>query len=198
MSYGKNLILSIVCLLMIASPALSQTENTSLNEQFKDVLDNTESFKQYKVVPKTTLNGLFKQVLDSVAKEKSKIVTLNSEISTQKSTIDGLQSQLATVTCDLEESNTLNESIGFLGVDFQKSVYNIIIWGIIILLAAGVGLIYMLFSRSNKVTKTTQNDLKRLTSEFDDYKTKAHEKQVKLKRELQTAMNTLHEKGIKV
>lgn len=198
MSYGKNLILSLVCLLMVTIKLNAQTENTTLGEQFKDVLENTESFKQYKVVPKTRLNDLFRQVGDSMRVIKSKVTDLRGEVNQQKATIESLEAQLGTVTSDLNESNLLNNSISFLGIIFQKSVYNVIVWGLIVALLAAGALIYMLFKRSHKVTRTTQNDLKKLTDEFDSYKTKAHEKQVKLKRELQTAMNTLHEKGIKV
>ncbi len=198
MSYGKNLILSIVCLLIIAPIATAQTERLTLDQQFKDVIENTESFKQYKVVPKTTLNGLFKQIGDSLAKEKIRITALENEVSAQKALTENSLAELSQVKTDLEQSNTMNDSIGFMGASFQKSVYNIIVWGLIILLAVAAGFIYMLFKRSHKITRSTQNDLKRLSSEFDDHKTKAHEKQVKLKRDLQTAMNTLHEKGIKV
>ncbi|MEL6557658.1 MAG: hypothetical protein AAFQ94_05695 [Bacteroidota bacterium] len=198
MSYGKNLILSLVCILMITANLNAQTENGTLNEQFTDVLENTESFKQYKVVPKTRLDGLFRQVGDSMRVVKSKVTDLRGEVNQQKETIESLEAQLGTVTSDLDQSNLLNDSISFLGITFQKAVYNVIVWGLIVALLVAGAFIYMLFKRSHKVTRTTQNDLKRLTDEFDGYKTKAHEKQVKLKRELQTAMNTLHEKGIKV
>ena len=198
MSYGKNLILSLVCLMMIITNTYAQTENSNLKDQFTDVLENTESFKQYKVVPRTRLTDLFKQVGDSIAVDKSKIDGLRVEVSQLSDSIESLEAQLATVTSDLEKTNQLIDSISFLGIHFQKAVYNVIVWGLIVALIVAVGFIYILFKRSHKITRITQNDLKRLTQEFDSHKNKAHEKQVKLKRELQTAMNTLHEKGIKV
>lgn len=198
MSYGKSLIISLIYIFSASSFAIAQSESSTLNQQFQEVFENTESFKQYKVVPKTTLNSLFKQVTDSMKKVERQISGLENEISTQQAQISKLNTQLNALNSDLEKSNTMNDSIAFLGVDFQKPVYNILVWSLIILLAVAVGFIYMLFKRSHKITRTTQNDLNRLTTEFDTYKTTAHEKQVKLKRDLQTAMNTLHEKGIKV
>jgi len=198
MRSGKNLILSIALIFAISSPLFSQTENPSLLQQFDEVMENSESFKQYKVIPKTTMSNLFKQVNDSINKTKSEVRGLKSEISEQAVEISSLNSQLVTVTDDLTASNETNGSINFLGIDFKKPVYNIIVWSLILALVVTVGFVYMLFNRSNSITRTTQNDLKELNREFDEHKTKSHEKQVKLKRDLQTAMNTLHEKGIKV
>lgn len=199
MSYGNKLFVSVFCLMMTGLTAFAQPEDTkTIKQQFDAVMEDTETFKQYKVVPRTTLTELSRQVSDSLNRNRSEINNLERQLTDQQDQIAQLENQLQTVTNDLNSSNELNETISFLGIDFQKSIYNVMVWGIIILLAVAVAAVYMMFKRSNKITRTTRNDLQVLTDEFDQYKTKAHEKQVKLKRDLQTAMNTLHEKGIKV
>ncbi|MGB3465813.1 MAG: hypothetical protein WBA74_11105 [Cyclobacteriaceae bacterium] len=199
MSYVNKLFFSVFCMTILGFASYAQPEDTkTIDQQFQAVMDETESFKKYKVVPRTTLIELSKQVGDSLQRNRNEIDELQSQIITQQDQISQLENQLQTVTSDLNDSKELNETISFLGIDFQKPIYNVIVWGIIILLLVALAAVYMMFNRSNKITRTTRNDLKMLTDEFDTYKTKSQEKQIKLKRDLQTAMNTLHEKGFKV
>ena len=96
----------------------------------------------------------------------------------------------------LESSNSLNGSIGFLGMEVSKTGYNIFVWIIIAALAIGIGAVFMLFQRSNAVTTQTKKTFKELEREYNAHKEKARETQIRLKRELQTALNALNEQKV--
>ncbi len=48
--------------------------------------------------------------------------------------------------------------------------------------------------RSNRVTSKVKKEFEALNTEYEEHKTKARESQVKLKKELQTAVNQLNER----
>ncbi|MEQ9022021.1 MAG: hypothetical protein RLN82_04575, partial [Pseudomonadales bacterium] len=102
--------------------------------------------------------------------------------------------ELAEVQARLDESLELNDTIYFLGIPFSKVGYHIMVWVIIIALAVLGVMAYFMFIRSNSVTKRAKREFDSLQAEYEEHKTKARETQVKLKRELQTAVNQLNER----
>ena len=95
----------------------------------------------------------------------------------------------------LDASLAQNGSIDFLGLSLSKLSYHIIVWSLILILT-GLGLFaYTMFFRSNKLTVRHRKELEDLEREFERHKQAAREKQVKLKRELQTAINRLDSRG---
>lgn len=182
----------------LSHSAFSQTEETSISAQFDEVMKNSETFKQYKVVPITRLRTLFSAVKDSLDVPKIRINNLKAKVDNQENQIVDLTERTEVLEADLETSNGFNNDISFLGMTFEKTVYNLIVWGIIIALTAVIGVIYLMYQRSNKITQNAKKELSSIVNEFDEHKTKSHEKQVKLKRDLQTAWNALNENGIQV
>ena len=161
-------------------------------------MDKGRTYNQYKVIPITRMQELFDDINTAMDDQRDQIkgAAEAAEVAQIAAARSELQREEAIAA--LAESQLQNDSISFMGITFQKSSYNFLVWGLIGLLAAGMALLYVMFQRSHKITKSVQTDLNNITGEFEAYKSKSHEKQVKLKRELQTAMNTLHEKGIKV
>lgn len=197
MKYGIQLALIIGCL-FFQQNLIAQESKPSLEEQMDEIMDKGRTYNQYKVIPITRMQELFDDINAEMKDQRAQINGATEAAEAAQIAAANSEQQRAQATTALAESQLLNDSIGFMGISFQKSSYNFLVWGIICLLIAGMGVLYVMFQRSHKITKGVQSDLNGLTDEFEAYKTKSHEKQVKLKRELQTAMNTLHEKGIKV
>ena len=108
----NQLTLSVFILLVSGLVCYGQPEDSkTINQQFDEVIENTETFKQYKVVPRTMLKELSGQVNDTLAQNRTEILVLKNEIGKQETRISELESQLQTVTDDLEKSNSLNDSI---------------------------------------------------------------------------------------
>ncbi|MEL7145992.1 MAG: hypothetical protein AAFO69_06465, partial [Bacteroidota bacterium] len=173
-------------------------KKSTLKQQMDDIVQNGRTYNQFKVIPSTTIQQLFSQITDTLAQQRLQIARTREMAEQQAAIAVTEQARSAAIQKDLDASVARNESISFLGIDFQKSTYNLLVWSLIVLLTLAALSIYWMYARSHKLIKNAQSDLSSLNGEFESYKTKSHEKQVKLKRELQTAMNTLHEKGIKI
>ncbi len=189
MKYLKLTALTVfVFLLSIDSQA------QTLQEKYDEMLEKTETYEQYKVIPRARLNAFWSETVDSLNTQSATISDLRSQVATQQNEINTLKSQLAEVQAKLDGSLELNNTIHFLGIPFSKLGYHLMVWLIIAALATLGVIAYLMFLRSNKVTIRVKKEHDKLEREFEEHKTKAREKQVKLKRELQTAVNQLNER----
>ncbi len=196
MQPGKYLLLTL-CLTIFIGNTFGQGNKPSVQEQYNAILDETETFKHYKVIPKNQLDGFVAGILDSLKNNSAKINNLDMTIAAQGVQIDSLNKQLKAINNKLAESNAINEQMVFLGATVNKTGYNIAVWSIIFLLVGAIIFVFYLYQKSHVITRGALKELDDLNNSFEQHKAKSQQKQVKLKRELQTALNILHEKGIK-
>lgn len=175
--------------------AQSEEQDNSLQSNFKGLIDDSETFQQYKVIPIVKMNSFAKQLSDTLKGYKSKISEEIAEKNAANAKVDSLKSEVNDLQVELEETQLLVDGIMFLGMPMNKSSYTIMVWSIIFVLLAGIIFVYILFYNSNRVTKQTKIDKNRVDNELEELRKTAHEKQVKIKRELQTALNKLEEQN---
>jgi flagellar biosynthesis chaperone FliJ len=196
---NRRILLSLVLLILIV-PAFGQDQSTiessesqSLQSQYQQILDKSETYAEYKVIKKTELRRFSKAVQDSVRTNRVEIAVLKNTAKEQKSQISQLSKKIEELDSKLAESEKLRESLSFLGLHIYKTTYHLIVWLIIgALLAFGI-FMYIGFLRSNVVTSKSIKDFRALEVEFEDHKKKSYEKQLKIGRELQTERNEIEE-----
>ncbi|MFY0600578.1 MAG: hypothetical protein JXR03_12980 [Cyclobacteriaceae bacterium] len=190
-------VIAVLCLFVF--PSFSQEEQAPENIEgvFDQLMIDYATWDIYKVVPVTTLESFGKALKDSVGKKDANILELKKDIDAKASKIASLEENAASLTLELEQSNAKNDEITFLGIPLSKTLYQVIVWSLIIGLFLLAIFAYMLFLRSNKVTSQYKKDIEATQKELEDQRTKAHENQLKLKRQLQTAENLINEKGIR-
>lgn len=192
-------ITALVLLFITSFAVLAQEEETvdpqpaTLKGTFDGMMEKYSTYEQYKVIPITRMNQFWLEVNDSLVTKDRSIDRLNGEIVALNAMIDSLKSDLASVKASLETSEATNSEISFIGIPFDKTVYHILVWTIIILLASLAVIAYFMYIRSNGLTSRFKKDLEQMRHEYDDHRDKSREVQVKLKRELQTAVNTIDE-----
>ncbi|WP_436515524.1 hypothetical protein [Ekhidna sp. To15] len=189
----KSLRLSLI-LMFVCAVQLQSVAQESLQEKYDAMLESTETYEQYKVIPRTTLRGFWSEVSDSLQRNTRTINDLQSQILTQQASIESLEGNVADLQTRLDESLNVNDSISFVGIQFSKLGYHLMVWLIIIVLATLGVISYLMFMRSNRVTTRVKKEYDTLNAEFEEHKGKAREVQAKLKRELQTAVNQLNER----
>ncbi len=181
---------SLVCLTFLIN---AYSQDTSLDKKYNEMMENSETYEVYKVIRETRLNAFWSEVMDTLNYQQSLISEATNSIGELESAIENQQTEIDQLKSDLGASNAMNESISFFGITFSKTVYHIIVWAIIIGLAIITGIVFGMFKRSNVVTTRTIKDYRELTAEYDAFRDKSRENYVKLKRELQTAINKLEE-----
>ncbi|MGM0635416.1 MAG: hypothetical protein ACQESK_05080 [Bacteroidota bacterium] len=164
-------------------------ESTTLVDDLETIVDASGSYQEYKVIEKTKLAAYKKSLAERIDEFQSEISSLNAEIKNQQEEIIALQSQLDDTKNNLTKIETERDQILFFGAPMQKAAYQTTMWAIIGVLAL-VLIIFLLKYRSNhQSTKEIKENIKRVESDFEEYKRNALEKQQKLGRELQDEKN---------
>ena len=193
----KNLLFGILSTLFV----LGITNNVldaqpSIQKQYEEFYEKSNTWEDFKVIKLHRLDDFWKLVSDTLQNKRNEILTAKTEITDLNTQLTEVKLKLTETETSLVSSEELNESIAFLGIQFAKSTYNIIVWLIILALCAGVGTLYFMFKRSNTITRQTRREFQELELENQKLREKARETQIKLKRELQTALNRLSEQRV--
>ena len=180
--------------ILLSSSLIAQDDiDNSLDGQYELLMKKSTTYQDYKVIKNVGLNQLWENINDTIAlintnyySALAKIANLNNELSAVKDSL--------TVTSNaLEESTFGRDRISFLGIPLLKITYNSIVWGIILILGGLCAILFLRFIKSNSVTKSTQKEYRKLEEEFEDFKKITRENDINLKRDLQTAINTIED-----
>ena len=169
----------------------AQQEN--LSNQFDEMVESSETFEKYKVISIAKINAFKSQLNDSLMSLKQQIQTSQSDRKNAITLADSAQRNMKDLQVALEMTQKAVDEIFLLGIPMTKKAYNITMWSIVIVLIVGLVLIYMTYLNSSRLTKQANKDKDRLDNELEELRKRSHEKQLKIKRELQTALNKLDE-----
>jgi hypothetical protein len=159
----------------------------TLNGQYKYLLTKIYHYQE----PYVT--SLYKNFRDTINADRRKLQDAETKLAAQTKTTADLQTDVAQKDKSLTESNARVDAVNFLGVSISKSIYNLIMWGLV--LAFGITA-FVVIARSGSYSREAKyriNLYNELEEEFKTYKAKANEKEKKLARELQTERNKVDE-----
>ena len=187
----KSLYLLIFCLLMSIDTFSQKTKNDtlSLSKQFEQVYRRSSSYKDFKVIRKSTFQNLKKNALDSI-----KIIDEKLKIESQKNT--RLEQEINSVAKirleqDLELSEAILEknTIYFVGLKLRKNTFKIIIWSIFLILIILICYFAYKLKDGIKITYQAKKELTSVEKGFNSYKKKSLVRDQKLRRQLQDEIN---------
>ncbi|ERJ58571.1 hypothetical protein [Sphingobacterium paucimobilis] len=184
-------ILSLVFLFLATSTFAQLTlqqklqSDLNLNTQFQVLLAQSRSQDaDFKIVRKSNIEIIQKNVNDSISKYTKEIASLKSSSSSSIATVTGLKDSLHSVQSELLTEKQKTDSISFIGIDFAKSAYHMMVWIIIAVLGIGFFTMLVSFRKAKVDTVEHQKTAEETQNEFQQYKKKAMEKEQLLKRQL--------------
>ncbi|SDL03427.1 hypothetical protein SAMN04488034_10254 [Salinimicrobium catena] len=186
----KKLLFSSICALFLTAYGTAQVSTeTTIDEKFAELIENSNNFKGYKVVDTgelTTLQNLtskrIAELKEEIAASKEASLAYKQKIAKQNTDMEALEAKLNQVTAE-------KDAITFLGFPFSKTSYKSTMWGIVGILILALALFIVRFKKSNVDTKEAKKNLAELEKEFDSYRAKALEKEQRLGRLLQDEKN---------
>jgi|UniRef100_UPI0040474B44 hypothetical protein len=184
-----TLILSLLLSTVAFSQQTNDSINNSLDNQFKKLYKTSNSYQEYKVVLIEKLTTFHANVLDSVKSFNTLLGEKNSLISSQRQTISSLEKEKEETLKTLTATKAKEDSISLFGWMVQKTLYNTLLFGIILLLLILVSYFVFKFNNSNIITQKAIVDLEDVENEFEIFRKKALEKEQKLRRSLQDEIN---------
>jgi len=187
----KSLYLFIFCLFVSVNTFSQKAKNDTLplSKQFEQVYRRSSSYKDFKVIRKTTFQDLKENTLNSIKSidEKLKIESLkNTRLEQEINNITKTHLEL-----DLKLSNAIQEknTISFVGLKLKKNTFKIIIWSIFFMLIILICYLAYKLKDGVKITSQAKKELTRVEEEFNSYKKKSLVRDQKLRRQLQDEIN---------
>jgi len=162
---------------------------TTIEGQFDELVDKSGNWEKFKLVKKESIYTFKKTLLDSIKEQKSLLREKLDTISVQSSRIKELNLNIQNLQSELDKEKNRNDSIDFFGLTIEKGVYSIIVWGIIAVLAILLVVFISRYTSSNSITRGALKDLEDLQNEYEEYRTKAIEREQKVRRQLQDEIN---------
>lgn len=200
----KNLVLSaLLCVLGIIlwteSPAqvtpqpISRSTGSltsgTIDSQFIYLTRISRTEEDFKLVRRRNLDLLRQNVSDSLS-------LLRKEASDAKGLVAGLtreagelRDSLSSTRQELDNALKLEKTTNILGMHVSTTTYNIIVWGLVILLIIFLSYNLVRMGQNNVNTREARKTLEDLQAEFDQHRKKSLEKEQKLMRQLQDEIN---------
>ncbi len=194
----KRGITVILLALMITSTYAQQESdalegNYPLHERYQVLKQKSQNYKEYKVIREHVLDGFWRIVRDSVSAKQAAIGARDRNIAELKKELADTQAVLKEKEASMQEIVFDSTHINVLGINFSKGVFittvAVIFVGLVLVVLMMTGRLRMIHSS----LKERADAFNSLSTEFEEYKRKAMEKQTKLSRELQTERNKLAE-----
>lgn len=185
----KQLLITLAVMLISYSQQLTaQTPQVSvadsINNRLTQLIDDSNSFKQYKVIKTTSIQALRRNIHSEVATLEQKIDDVHQELNKQNAKLEGVQATLKNTEDNLEKAIASKDQLALFGITVQKGTYNSIVMGIIVLLALALAVFIHKYRQSNSITQEASERLKKNEDEFSDYKKQALETQQRLGRQI--------------
>lgn len=185
---------------LIAQTKTNETEEKySLNDgnidsQFEFIFRKSGNFKgtnglPYEAVKQAWLLKLKANVLDSLKTTYQNLANSKNTVTNQAKEIEDLKAKLGNTQTTLNQTNEEKNNMALLGMQTSKTNYNVIMWGIIMLLLALLMFFIFKFKNSNSLTRQAKLKLEEVEAEFDEHRRIALEREQKVRRQLQDEIN---------
>jgi len=175
-----------------AEAALEKDAKT-LNERFAVMKSKSETFNEYKVIKEYILDGMWRITSDSIKKLHAQLAEARDESAQLQLGLKAAQAAVKQKEDSMAEVEHASTHITVLGIDFSKSFFiglvGFVLLGMILLIGLVTGRLKMMYlSLKEKIDAENM-----ISKEFENYKRKALDKQMKLSRELQNERNKMAE-----
>ncbi|NEM98498.1 hypothetical protein [Pontibacter burrus] len=216
----KSTFLSLVFVMMLtavqaqtAAPQQTAPSKNTLANQYNALKNKANSYnesgQQYKVVNVRTLDSFYKSVNDSLQVISKKLadarrgadqelIDARANVAAQEKQLKALTEETARKEQEVQKSQHLINNISFFGIDMQKQFYVILNSVIIVALLIVLAVVMMQYKSSKRTAVEKVKAFDEIDSEFNEYKKAARERELKLKREMQTEMNRAEELKLEV
>jgi ABC-type multidrug transport system fused ATPase/permease subunit len=182
-----------ITLLVLLAALTGSAQSTNLTDRFQQLKEKSQTFKDYKVIKEATLDAFWKSVEDTLMKRENVIASNQEEIRSVKHKMATAEAEVKQREEAVQEIIFDSNHISIVGISFHKALF-------ISVVLITLGALVFLFVASVLRSQLMQRSLKEkaealliLNSEFEEYKHRAVEKQMKLSRELQNERNMLAE-----
>jgi septal ring factor EnvC (AmiA/AmiB activator) len=162
------------------SDALAVLDSAQMEAQLNYVHEHTRVYNNFRAIRDDIFLLMKSNVIDTLNATKLEIAHLNSELQERDFQIETLNSDLSRTRTERDESIRNKDSLSIFGIQMNKTVYNSVMWLIILGLATAAVLMGVFFRRAHLVTSNVKKELSSTQEELEQYRKSSREKYEKL------------------
>lgn len=183
--YSRKLMMTAVIMsgLWYASNAQTLSEvldTASIENQLNSIHQRTRVYDNFRAIRDDIFLKMKGNVNDSLNEIKLDIARLNSNLADRNFQIETLNSDLTRTKNERDEAIRNKDSMSFIGIQMNKTLYNSILWFVILGLLIVSAVLFLLFKRAHAVTSQIKEELKTMQTDFEEHKRSSREKYEKL------------------
>lgn len=164
-------------------------EGVDLPTQFDVMLDASNRYQRFKVVPSNWLSAYRANLVDSLNANENQVKALNDRIATLETQIADQLAQVAERDATISQLNEEKDGISLLGNQMSKTLYNTLVWGTIAALVAGLVFFLGRSRYAVSVSRDLEGSNAELSAELEKSKRRRLEVEQDLRRKLQDEKN---------
>ena len=168
---------------------IKTTDTLNVIDQYDFLSNNSDSYRDYKVIKKDWITTVRKHLIDSLNQKREFLLTLQNTIDLQNQTIDSLENKIIV----LEDINSKKDKINFFGVFVNKKSYHLLLWTLIGLVSILAVYFFYKHNNANKITKDTLMRYDELDKEYNESRSKSLEREQVLSRKLLDAEKKIND-----
>ena len=183
--YSRKMMMTAVIMsgLWYASNAQTLSEvldTASIENQLNSIHQRTRVYDNFRAIRDDIFLKMKGNVNDSLNEIKLDIAHLNSNLADRNFQIETLNSNLTRTKNERDEAIRNKDSMSFIGIQMNKTLYNSILWFVILGLLIVSAVLFLLFKRAHAVTSQIKEELKTMHTAFEEHKKSSREKYEKL------------------
>jgi hypothetical protein len=165
----------------------NQLNDKSLNGQYQYLLTKVYHYQQ------PLIAALWKNINDSLAQARTQVKMAQAKLALQTKEMDSLKTSATTDSQTLAASNAKADAISVFGANMSKSTYNLVMFSLVGVLALALAIVIGTTAKNKHEAKYRTELYEEIEEDYKNFKAKAHEKELKLARDLQTERNKIDE-----
>lgn len=166
----------------------------NLEQQFSVFKQNLNFWSGSYFMKPEQLDQFYGSLRDSSAVFEKRNADDQNQIKSLQTELRANTAQTKEIQSKLDESIKNQDSISVLSMQINKSVYSFSMYAFILGVLVLAGIVFMLFKRSNTITKHTKKEYDELKEEFEVHKKNALDRYTKMNMELHKTRLELNKK----
>lgn len=156
----------------------------NLDQQYIVFKQNLNFWNGSLFLEEIQMDKFYRAIKDSIAVFDKKILVSEKQIVSQQNELNAKNTQIEETQVKLDESVKRVNSIRVFGLDINKSAYTFFMYMLTLGLAVLSGIVFLLFKRSNKITRATKKEYSELKQEFELHRKSSMDRYTKINTEL--------------
>lgn len=156
----------------------------TLDQQFIVFKNNLNFWNGSYFLNELQFNEFFKTVNDSIGVMEKKVLEGKGQIQILQNELNLKIIETEEIQAKLNSSIKRENSISIFGTNVSKRIYSLTMYIFILTAIAISGIVFILFKRSNNITKRIRNDYNELKEEYELHKKNSLDRYVKMNIEL--------------